>query len=132
MAEDEVTEHPTTAATGRPSSVLSPVAPRERRRLGLFRRRKRNRRIRWLRLLAILVPLSFLALVSTVFGMVLAFAPQLGPLVKELNTTYKNGLNSIIYSNGYDTHTIGILTSHNQFFLPPDRIKLLVEYRSRA
>ena len=128
MTEDDRTGHSSTAATGRTSSVLSPVAPRERRRLGLFRRRKRNRRIRWLRLLAILVPLSFLALVSTVFGMVLAFAPQLGPLVKELNTTYKNGLNSIIYSNGYDTHTIGILTSHNQFFLPADRIPLLVDH----
>jgi penicillin-binding protein 1A len=129
MTENDRTGYSSVATDERVASVLSPARPRERRRRrGLFRRRTPRRRIRWLRLLAILVPLSFLALVSSVFGMVLAFAPQLGPLVQELNATYKNGLNSIIYSNGYNTQEIGILTSHNQFFLPADRIPLLMDH----
>ena len=81
--------------------------------------------MRWLRLLALFVPLSFLALVSTVFGMVLAFAPQIGPLSKRLQTTYKNGLNSEIWTA--DGHRIGILTSKNRFFLPGYRIPRLMD-----
>src|ERR1700682_4168151 len=90
MTDDDRTGYSSTAADDRVASVLSPVRAPKRGRRGLFRRHKRNRRMRWLRLLAIFVPLSFLALVSTVFGMVLAFAPQIGPLAKRLQTTYKN------------------------------------------
>jgi penicillin-binding protein 1A len=102
------------------ASVLSPVEPPQGRRRGLFGRRKRRRRIRWLRLLAIVVPFSFLALVSTVFGMVLAFAPQIGPLFHQLQVKYKNSLNSIIYSS--DGRTIGILTDKNQYFVQVGQI----------
>jgi penicillin-binding protein 1A len=118
---DERPGYSSTATTDRVASVLSPVQPRERRR-GLFgRRRKRNRRIRWLRLLAIVVPLSFLALISMVFGMVLAFAPQLGPLTDKLQIQFKNGANSIMYASDGKTE-LGILTAKNDFFLPPQDV----------
>jgi penicillin-binding protein 1A len=128
MTDDDRTGYSSAAAADRVASVLSPVRAPERRRRGLFRRRKRNRRMRWLRLLAILVPLSFLAVISTVFGMVLAFAPQLGPLALKLQTTYKNGLNSVIYSAGPHSQEIGILTNKNQFFLPSYRIPLIMDH----
>ena len=122
MTEDERTGYSSTAAADRVASVLSPVQPRERRRRGIFRRRpKRSRRIRWLRLLAIVVPLSFLALISMVFGIVLAFAPQLGPLTAKLQTQFTNGANSIVYASDGKTQ-LGILTAKNDFFLPPEDI----------
>ncbi len=122
MTDDERTGYSSTATTDRVASVLSPVQPRERRRRGLFRRRKRSRKIRWLRLLAILVPLSFLAVISMVFGMVLAFAPQLGPLTDKLQSQFRNGLNSEILSAPPNSRVIGILTAKNDFFLPPQDI----------
>jgi penicillin-binding protein 1A len=121
MTEDERTGYSSTATTDRVASVLSPVQPRERQRRGLFRRRERNRRIRWLRLLAIVVPLSFLALISMVFGMVLAFAPQLGPLTDKLQTQFENGANSIVYASDGKTE-LATLTAKNDFFLPPQDI----------
>ena len=121
MTEDERTGYSSTATTDRVASVLSPVQPRERRRRGLFRRRKRDRRIRWLRLLAIVVPLSFLAVISMVFGMVLAFAPQLGPLTDKLQTQFENGANSIVYASDGKTE-LATLTAKNDFFLSPSDI----------
>jgi penicillin-binding protein 1A len=130
MTEDERTGYSSAATTDRVASVLSPVERSQRRRGrggGLFRRRKRRGRIRWLRLLALLVPLSFLALVSTVFGMVLAFAPQLGPLTTQLRATYSHGRNSEILAAGPGYHLLGILTDHNQYFLPPSAIPLVMD-----
>jgi penicillin-binding protein 1A len=121
MTEDERTGYSSTATTDRVASVLSPVQPRERRRRGLFRRGKRNRRIRWLRLLAIVVPLSFLAVISMVFGMVLAFAPQLGPLTDKLQAQFDNGANSIVYASDGKTE-LATLTAKNDFFLAPQDI----------
>ncbi len=131
MTEDDRTGQSRAGTTENLSSVLSPVNPRERRRRGgLFGRRKRSRRIRWLRLLAVLVPFSFLALVSTVFGMVLAFAPALGPLAHQLKVTYSRGLNSTILASGPlgSYNEIGILTNHNQYFLPAGDIPLLMDH----
>ena len=121
MTEDERTGYSSTATTDRVASVLSPVQPRERRRTGLFRGRKRDRRIRWLRLLAIVGPLSFLALISMVFGMVLAFAPQLGPLTDKLQAQFQNGANSIVYASDGKTE-LATLTAKNDFFLAPQDI----------
>jgi penicillin-binding protein 1A len=121
MTDDERTGYSSTATTDRVASVLSPVQPRERRRRGLFRRGKRDRRIRWLRLLAIVVPLSFLAVISMVFGMVLAFAPQLGPLTDKLQSQFENGANSIVYASDGKTE-LATLTAKNDFFLAPNDI----------
>ena len=128
MTEDDRTGHSSAATADRVASVLAPVKRRERRSRGLFGRRKRNRRIRWLRLLAILVPLSFLAVISMVFGMVLAFAPQLGPLAAKLQTNFKNGLNSEILAAPPGHHVLGILTDRNQFFLPDSLIPLVMDH----
>ncbi len=127
MTEDDRTGYSSAATADRMASVLSPVGPLPRRRRGLFRRRRRNRRIRWLRLLAILVPLCFLALISFVFGVVLAFEPQLGPLTKELRATYSTGRNSDILAAGPGYKQIGILTDHNQFFLTSKVIPLVMD-----
>jgi penicillin-binding protein 1A len=125
MTEDDLTGHSSAGSTDRTAAVLAP--PQRRRRSGrrLFRRQKRyNRRIRWLRLLALLVPTCFLALISLVFGMVLAVEPQIGPLVKSLKLTYTNGANSILYSAPPDVRPIATLTDHNQFFLAPKDLPL--------
>ncbi|MGA2757745.1 MAG: transglycosylase domain-containing protein [Solirubrobacteraceae bacterium] len=127
MTEDDRTGYSSAATSERVASVLSPITPPGRRRRGLFGARKRNRRIRWLRLLAILVPLAFLALISFVFGVVLAFEPQLGPLTKQLRATYSTGRNSEILAAGPNYHQIGILTDHNQFFLTANVIPLVMD-----
>ena len=36
---------------------------------------------------------------SFAFGMVVAFAPQIAPLVNSLKRTYTHGANSVIYSD---------------------------------
>jgi penicillin-binding protein 1A len=129
MTEDDRTGNSSAATAERVASVLSPVDPRERGRRSLFRRRrKRSRRIRWLRLLAILVPVAFLALVSFVFGIVLAFEPQLSPLLKQLKTTYSTGVNSEILAAPPGHHVIGILTNHNQYFLTANDIPLVMDH----
>jgi penicillin-binding protein 1A len=131
MTEDDRTGYFSAATAERVGSLLSPArAPRRKRgRRRLFARRRGRRRIRWLRLLAILVPLAFLALISMVFGMVLAFEPQLGPLTTKLDDAYSTGLNSQILAAPPGHHVIGILTDHNQYFLPanPNRIPLIMQ-----
>ena len=127
MTEDDRTGYSSAATADRMASVLSPVGPLPRRRRGIFGRRRRNRRIRWLRLLAILVPICFLALISFVFGVVLAFEPQLGPLTRELRATYSTGRNSDILAAGPGYKQIGILTDHNQFFLTAKVIPLVMD-----
>ena len=117
MTDDDLTGHVGTVTADRVEAVLAP-AVRRRRRRGLFRREKRyNRRIRWWRVIAIVVPLGFLAVISTIFGMVLAFEPQIGPLVTSLKVRYSEGANSIIYSAGSDPTQLAVLSDHNQFFL---------------
>jgi penicillin-binding protein 1A len=126
MTEDDRNGH-SRAADERVAAVLSPVERRGRpTRRGLFGRRKRyNRRIRWLRVLAITVPLCFLALISFVFGAVLAFEPQVGQLVGRLKFHYTEGANSVLYSApDPGVQQIAILTNHNQFFLAPNDIPL--------
>ena len=122
MTEEELNGHSSAATAERVASLLEPPQRRRRRR-GLLRREKRyNRRIRWLRLLAIMVPLSFLALISLVFGAVLAVEPQIGPLVKQLKAHYTQGANSVLLSAPPDQTTIATLTDHDQFFLKPSDI----------
>jgi penicillin-binding protein 1A len=124
MTEDDLNGN-SSAAADRIAAVLEPPQRRRRRRRWLFRREKRyNRRIRWLRLLALLVPLCFLALISIVFGMVLAVEPQIAPLVSSLKASYTKGTNSVLYSAPPQQEPIATLTDHNQFFLLPSDIPL--------
>ena len=122
MTEDDLNGH-SSAAADRTAAVLEPPQRRRRRRRRLFGREKRyNRRIRWLRLLALLVPLCFLALISVVFGMVLAVEPQIGPLVKSLKAHYTEGANSVLLSAPPYVTRIATLTNHEQFFLAPNDV----------
>ena len=124
MTEDDLTGHPS-AVTADRMAALGERPQRRRPRRGPFRRRKRyNRRIRWLRLLALLVPTCFLALISMVFGMVLAVEPQIGPLVNSLKAHYTEGANSVLLSAPPDQQQIATLTNHEQFFLKPSDIPL--------
>jgi penicillin-binding protein 1A len=123
MTEDDLTGNSSALTGDRTAAVLAP--PQRRRRRRLFRREKRyNRRIRWLRLLALLVPTCFLALISMVFGMVLAVEPQIGPLVQSLKTHYTEGTNSVLLSAPPDQQQIATLTDHEQFFLKPKDVPL--------
>jgi penicillin-binding protein 1A len=126
MTEDDLTGNSSALAGDRTAAVLADPQRRRRRRRRLFRREKRyNRRIRWLRLLALLVPLCFLALISMAFGAVLAVEPQIGPLVKSLKAHYTEGANSVLYSApDPGVQPIATLTDHNQFFLAPKDIPL--------
>ncbi|HXR14285.1 MAG TPA: transglycosylase domain-containing protein [Solirubrobacteraceae bacterium] len=125
MTEDDPTGHSSAAAADRMAAVLAPPQRRRHRRRWLFRREKRyNRRIRWLRLLALLAPLCFLALISMAFGAVLAVEPQIAPLVKSLKAHYTEGANSVLYSAPPGVQQIAVLTNHNQFFLAPNDIPL--------
>ena len=77
MTEDDRNGHPRTAQVARVAVTVEPSrgGGRGRGRFGRRRRRPRRGRIRWPRLLAILVPVSFLAVISFVFGIVLAYEP---------------------------------------------------------
>ncbi|HZL47682.1 MAG TPA: transglycosylase domain-containing protein, partial [Solirubrobacteraceae bacterium] len=122
MTEDDLTGHSSAGSADRTAAVL---APPQRRRRRLFGRKKRyNRRIRWLRLLALLVPTCFLGLISMVFGMVLAVEPQIGPLVASLKAHYTQGANSVLMSAPPLVRPIATLTDHQQFFLAPNDVPL--------
>jgi penicillin-binding protein 1A len=125
MTEDDLTGHSSAVPADRMAAVLAPAKRRRHRGRRLFGREKRyNRRIRWLRLLALLVPTCFLALISMVFGMVLAVEPQIGPLVASLKAHYTQGANSILMSAPPLVRPIATLTDHQQFFLAPNDVPL--------
>src|SRR3954468_6039767 len=96
------------AAAGRPPSAMSDangsdnVTP-------LFELPTAGRpKVRKLRLLVVLVPLSLLALISTVFGMMMAVASDLPDL--ENRKEYQDARNSVFY----DVHgqELGVLTNN--------------------
>ena len=60
-------------------------------------------------------------------GVEIAFEPQLGPLTARLKATYSTGRNSEILAAGPGYHQLGILTDHNQFFLTPGVIPLVMD-----
>jgi penicillin-binding protein 1A len=121
MTEDDRNGHASTAQADRVATVHELRPKREQPRRGLFRRRRRRRRrIRWLRLIAILIPLAFLALISFVFGIVLAYEPQIEVLTAQLKALYTNGVSSTVYD--VENKPIGYLTANNQVFLPPQDI----------
>ena len=122
MTEDDRNGHASTAQADRVAGILGAPAKPERRRGRLRRRRTRGprRRIRWLRVVAIALPLSFLALISFVFGIVLAYEPQLSSLLAKLKVNYSVGETSTVYALG--NKEIGILTAGTQVFLPPKDI----------
>jgi penicillin-binding protein 1A len=97
---------------GEGSSAPLEFVPRERRRW-FFGRRRRNRppkpRVRKLRLLLILIGLGALALVSTVFGMMMAVASDLPQI--ENRQQYAHATNSYLYDDHW--RPIGLFTPPN-------------------
>jgi penicillin-binding protein 1A len=124
MTEDDRTGHSSIAEADGVASLPATPGPVPRRTRRLFRRRPRRRKIRWLRVFLIGVPLAFLALFSFVFGAVLAFVPKVSGLQHEIQVKFSNrgnGGNSVVYASDGKTQ-LGILTAHNEFFLPPKDI----------
>jgi penicillin-binding protein 1A len=136
MTDDERTGQ-TRAAKADPVAnvvALPRARPGQPPRRGLLRRRRpRRRKMRWLRLLAIMIPIAFLALISFVFGIVLAFEPQIRPdtqrLYKQFQTT-ANSLNTLVYGDAASGHKqIATLTSHNnEFSVTPQNVPLVMDH----
>jgi penicillin-binding protein 1A len=82
-----------------------PRAPRRR----WWRRRPRRRRVKKLRLLLILLGLGALAVISTVFGMMMAVASDLPQI--ENKQQYQSAANSYLYDD--HGHLIGLFASPN-------------------
>src|SRR4051794_25577791 len=70
---------------------------------------RRRPRVRKLRLLVVLVPLMLLAIVSTVFGMMMAVASDLPAL--ENRKEYQDARNSVLYDYT-GKHSLGVLTNN--------------------
>jgi penicillin-binding protein 1A len=81
-------------------------------------------RVKKLRLLIALVPLTLLAVVSTVFGMMMAVAADVNDL--DLAATFREAKNSVI--TDYRGQQLGILTSdQNRVIVPLNRIALVMQ-----
>jgi penicillin-binding protein 1A len=97
-------------------------------RLLPFRRRGSGEgrpRIRKLRLVAILLGLALIAVVSTVFGMMMAVAADLPSL--DHRAEFKTARNSIVYDD--KGRPLGILASkENRIFVPSSRIPPVVKH----
>ncbi|HEY1833441.1 MAG TPA: biosynthetic peptidoglycan transglycosylase, partial [Solirubrobacteraceae bacterium] len=136
MSDDERTGNPRAAEADPLANVVRlprTRTPKPPRRGLLRRRRPKRRKMRWLRLLLILVPLAFLALISFVFGIVLAFEPQITPdtqrLYKQFQST-ANSLNTFVYSDAASGHKqIATLSSHdNEFALVWQDVPLVMDH----
>jgi penicillin-binding protein 1A len=121
-----------------PEPAVAPVTPlrsrdrealvkREHRRAEREARRNRpGRRMQWRRLLVILVPLSILAVISMVFGIVIAVASELPPINSFIIT--KHPQNTLIYDD--DNHRIAVLTNskHLSYFVQADQIPPIMKW----
>lgn len=102
------------------------LVERERRRAQREARRNRPGRVmRWRRLLLLLIPLVILALVSMVFGIVVALASDLPALNSFIVT--KDPQNTLIYDD--DNHRIAVMTdvSHQAYFVKINQIPLIMQ-----
>jgi penicillin-binding protein 1A len=99
---------------------------RERRRAQREARRNRPRRImRWRRFWLLLIPLGILAVISTVFGIVIALASDLPRLNSFIVTN--DPQNTLIYDD--DNHRIAVMTdvSHEAYFVKADQIPMIMQ-----
>jgi penicillin-binding protein 1A len=99
---------------------------RERRRAVREARRSRPPRVmRWRRLWLLMIPLGVLALISTVFGMVLAIAASLPNINRFIVTAHPQ--NSLIYDD--DGHRMAVMTDdiHRAYYVPPNEIPELMK-----
>src|SRR6185503_8601394 len=100
---------PSFAAAGRPPRRMSDANGSPDNVTPLFADPPRARpRVRKLRLLVVLVPLSLLAIVSTVFGMMMAVASDLPDL--ENRKEYQDARNSVLKDS--QGRTLGVLTNN--------------------
>jgi penicillin-binding protein 1A len=134
MSDGDLPRLPRIAPPDDEGGVVVPLRPsdrkglseRERRRAMRESRRARPPRImRWRRLLLLLIPLSILALISTIFGMVLAIAAQLPSINHFIVTAHPQ--NSLIYDD--DGHRIAVMTDdlHRAYYVPPAEIPDLMK-----
>jgi penicillin-binding protein 1A len=135
MTDAELPRLPRIAPPGEDvGGVVVPLRPgdrksldqRERRRAMREARRSRPPRVmRWRRLWMLMIPLGILALISTVFGMVLAIAATLPNINRFIVTAHPQ--NSLIYDD--DGHRIAVMTDdlHRAYYVPPNDIPELMK-----
>ena len=114
--------------------VVVPLRPRDRksldqrerrRALRETRRRRPPRIMRWRRLWLLMIPIGILAIVSVVFGFVVAVASQL-PSINHFIIA-SNPQNSLIYDD--DGHRVAVMTDdlHRAYYVPPNEIPPLMK-----
>lgn len=134
MSDGELPRLPRIAPPESEGGVVVPLRPSDREALSQRARRRALREsrrtrpprvMRWRRLLLLTIPLSILAVISMIFGMVLAIAAQL-PSINHFIVT-ADPQNSLIYDD--DGHRIAVMTDdlHRAYYVPAGEIPALMK-----
>jgi penicillin-binding protein 1A len=134
MSDAELPRLPRIAPPDDAGGVVVPLRPgdrksldqREHRRALRHARRTRPPRIiRWRRLRLLMIPIGVLAIVSMVFGFVVAVASEL-PSINHFIIA-SNPQNSLIYDD--DGHRVAVMTDdlHRAYYVPPNEIPSLMK-----
>ena len=109
----------------RPGDRKSLDQREHRRALRHARRTRPPRIIRWRRLRLLMIPIGVLAIVSMVFGFVVAVASEL-PSINHFIIA-SNPQNSLIYDD--DGHRVAVMTDdlHRAYYVPPNEIPSLMK-----
>ncbi|HLH15122.1 MAG TPA: transglycosylase domain-containing protein, partial [Solirubrobacteraceae bacterium] len=109
---------PPSASAPRPALPPAPRPPEDEARAAA-----RRTRLKWLRLLAILLAVLVLGIVSFVFGMFVAVASDLPSLTKF--SLYKDEKSSTLYDDL--GHPIGVISEQNRVIVTPEQIPRVVK-----
>jgi penicillin-binding protein 1A len=134
MSDAELPRLPRIAPPDDAGGVVVPLRPRDRksldqrehrRALRHARRTRPPRIIRWRRLRLLMIPIGVLAIVSMVFGFVVAVASEL-PSINHFIIA-SNPQNSLIYDD--DGHRVAVMTDdlHRAYYVPPNEIPSLMK-----
>ncbi|HEX2702280.1 MAG TPA: transglycosylase domain-containing protein [Solirubrobacteraceae bacterium] len=134
MSDAELPRLPRIAPPEDVGGVVVPLRPRDRKSLDQRERRRAMREARrtrpprimhWRRLWLLMIPIGILAIVSMVFGFVVAVASQLPSLNHFIIAA--NPQNSLIYDD--DGHRVAVMTDdlHRAYYVPPSEIPQLMK-----
>jgi penicillin-binding protein 1A len=134
MSDAELPRLPRIAPPDDAGGVVVPLRPRDRKSLDQRERRRAVREarrsrppriMRWRRLWLLMIPIGVLAIVSMVFGFVVAVASELPSLNHFIIAS--NPQNSLIYDD--DGHRVAVMTDdlHRAYYVPPNEIPELMK-----
>jgi penicillin-binding protein 1A len=134
MSDAELPRLPRIAPPDDTGGVVVPLRPRDRKSLDQREHRRALRHARrtrpprimhWRRLWLLMIPIGLLAIVSMVFGFVVAVASQL-PSINHFIIA-SNPQNSLIYDD--DGHRVAVMTDdlHRAYYVPPNEIPELMK-----